>query len=188
MNARVVTKNQRKTGTLLTYLIAGVGILSSVPALAAGAIYDATVSPLTITAVNATKCTATLLPTNVHIDAGGQSLDTSAGTVKVTCGSEAKVGLAIATSAGGPYADSATGTLGTGKGVLTITVLGPSGTTTETVNSSNNHSAVGNITKMVTAPATSGAATFSLTPSTTSTGVTQAGTFIYSLVSAAWVG
>lgn len=178
-----IAKNQRKVGTLLTYLIAGGGLLSSVPALAAtGAIYDAHVEELKITAIKAVECTNNLKQTPVHFDATGKVLDTSAGTVSVTCTGATKVALAIADSTSGTYAEKANGTpVSPAAGTLTITVGG--GTTTSLA-SSDNHSSVQKITQMVVAGATAGVATFTLN----SVGnVTAAGDFKYSLASAAWV-
>ncbi|CAI1001150.1 MULTISPECIES: hypothetical protein [Serratia] len=185
MNAIAVTENRRRAGlhsALLTYLIAGAGILSSVPVLAAGVIYDASINELKITAVKAIQCTNNLNETLVHLDATGKVLDTSAGTVDVTCTGAGKVGLAIAKNNAGPYTEKADGTpVSPAAGTLTILVGG--GGTVTTLASADNHTSQ-NITKMVVATAVSSKATFTLTPSGT---VTTPGDFTYSLASAAWV-
>ncbi|CAM4182519.1 MULTISPECIES: hypothetical protein [Lelliottia] len=184
MNTRVIAKNQRKTGALLAYLIAGAGFLSSVPALAAGAIYDAKVDTLTIKAIKAMTCSNKLTPTDVHLDAAGKVLDTSAGTVTVTCAGvgSGKVALAIAKSSTDHYAEKADGTPEAGAvGTLTL-ILG--GGTATSLSTADNYSSTKNIDKMVVAAAKADAAQFTLTPSGT---VTTAGNFTYSLASAVWV-
>ncbi|MDU3301227.1 MAG: hypothetical protein E7E83_07265 [Enterobacter ludwigii] len=185
MNAIVVTENRRRAGlhsALLTCLIAGAGILSSMPVLAAGAIYDAKVDALTIKAIQAMTCTNALAPTDVHLNAANNVADTSAGTVEVTCTGASKIGLAIAATAAGPYTEKADGTpVASASGTLTITVGG--GTPTALADT-DNHTSVSHITKMVVNQAASGVANFTLTP--TGTGIT-AGDFTYSLASAAWV-
>lgn len=184
MNTRVRVKNQRKAGALLTYLIAGAGLLSSVPAQAAGAIYDAKVDALTIKAIKAMTCSNKLTPTDVHLDAAGKVLDTSAGTVTVTCSGvgSGKVALAIAKSSTDHYAEKADGTAAAGAvGTLTLTLGGGTATV---LAATDNHSTTQNIDKMVVEAAKTDVAEFTLTPSGT---VTTAGNFTYSLASAVWV-
>lgn len=184
MNTRVIVKNQRKTGALFTCLIAGTGLLSSVPALATGAIYDVSTSALAITAKKATTCTIT--PKSVPVILTGAKInDPNAGTVDVDCGSS-KVALAIAKTAADKYDIQADGTPKTGTGKLTITLQQTGATPTTMTASTNNFTGNTQITKMLVSN-TAAKSTFSLVAATDATGVTAAGEFDYSLIAAAWV-
>ncbi|MGF6188969.1 hypothetical protein [Serratia sp. 2723] len=151
---------------------------------------DVKTSDLTITASIDAVCNLSVTAKNITVS--GKVLDPTstvaggAGTVKVDCGTTEFVGLGIkAKGAAGAYNTSATitgtgsGATGTGKGDLTIT-LGGANTSAVTP------SVTATFTKMQ-ASSVVGPATYTLTASTDSTGITGAGSFIYELGGTAYL-
>ncbi|WP_371973016.1 hypothetical protein ACB496_15515 [Lelliottia nimipressuralis] len=177
--------SQRKVSALLRYLIAGAGILSSVPVLAEGAIYDAKISDLTITARVTPTCSIT--PHVVAIDLVGKQINNpNAGGVDVDCGASSEVALAISKDGVVSYDVTAVGVPQAGAaGQLTIK-LDQANATSTTMTASNNFSGHSNISKMLVSN-TTGKSTFNLLASTDVNGITAAGDFKYSLLAAAWM-
>jgi hypothetical protein len=144
---------------------------------------------LTLTATIDAVCSLT--PVIKPITVSGKDLDPAssaaggAGTMKVDCGSSEFVGLGIRAKGGSLYDTSAkvtgvgSGGTGTGKGTLTVALGGTdTASVTPSVTTSFTH---------IQGGTTVGPKTFTLTASTDTTGITQAGTFVYEVGGTAYV-